>query len=228
MAILSTRAQKGIVSHCFPVNAGRVRGGSMVGEERRRQGQKWRPAELCHTWLWLLTDLGQEGRDRPLTSPLLPSSLTHSSGSGYVQELGPGLSISFLKFSRTKASPCFSGDCAWIHQISSPDFSLQLHWCFTLFLLLQLTGSNSKVGYSILLNWYPLVTAMLFKRDMLLACYLAFLGTSLYSHHWEDTSYRHRIKLVCATVHSCSCPTPGCASTSSTTDVLKHRICTMN
>lgn len=124
MAILSTRAQKGIVSHCLPVNAGRVRGGSMVGEERRQQGQKRRPAELWQTWLWLLTDLGQEGRDRLLTSPLLPSSLTHSSGPGYVQELGPGLSISLPKFSKTNASPCFSGDCAWIHQISSPDFFL--------------------------------------------------------------------------------------------------------
>lgn len=40
MAILSARAQKGIVSHCFPVNTGRVRGDSMVGEERRGQGQK--------------------------------------------------------------------------------------------------------------------------------------------------------------------------------------------
>lgn len=40
MAILSARAQKGIVSHCFPLNAGRVRGGSAVGEERRAQGQK--------------------------------------------------------------------------------------------------------------------------------------------------------------------------------------------
>lgn len=40
MAILSARAQKGIVSHCFPVNAERVRGGCMVEEERRGQGQK--------------------------------------------------------------------------------------------------------------------------------------------------------------------------------------------
>lgn len=122
MAILSARAQKGIVSHCFPVNAGRVRGGSMVGEERRGQGQKRCPAELCQTWLWLLADLCQEGRDRPLASPLLLSSLTHSSG--YVQELGPCLSISPPKFSRTKASPCFSGDHARISQISSPDFFL--------------------------------------------------------------------------------------------------------
>lgn len=69
MAILSAWAQKGIVSHCFPVNAGRVRGGSMVGEERRGQGQKRRPAELCQTWLWLLTDLCQEDRDRPICQP---------------------------------------------------------------------------------------------------------------------------------------------------------------
>lgn len=110
MAVLSAWAQKGIVSHCFPVNAGRVRSGSTLGEERRGQGQKQRPAELCQTWLWLLTDPGQEGRDRPLASPLLPSSLTHSSGSRDVQELGPCLSISLSNFSRTKASPCFSGE----------------------------------------------------------------------------------------------------------------------
>lgn len=151
----------------------------MLGESevaawwRRKGGDKVRSyTQQNSVRLWLLIDRGQEGRNRPL------ARLTHSSGSGYIQELGPCLCISLPKFSRTKQALASLGTVHWYirfhHQISS----FQLHWCFMLFLLLQLTGKNSKKGH-ILLNWYPLVRAMLFKHDMLLACYFPFLGTSL-------------------------------------------------
>lgn len=103
----------------------------MLGESevaawwRRKGGDKVRSyTQQNSVRLWLLIDHGQEGRDRPL------ARLTHSSGSGYIQELGPCLCISLPKFSRTKASPCFSGDCALIHQISSPDFFLSASLMF--------------------------------------------------------------------------------------------------
>lgn len=110
-----------------------------------------------------------------------PAAWPTSPALGMSRNWGPPLPSPSPNLAEPKQALASLGTVHWYirfhHQISS----LQLHWCFILFLLLQLTESNSKKGYSILLNWHPLVTAMLFKRDTLLACYFPFRGTLIFT-----------------------------------------------
>lgn len=196
----------------------------MVGEERRAQGQKRRPAELCQTWLWLLTVPGQEGKGQATCQPSSAQQPDPQLWLRYVQEVEPCLSVSFPKFSRTKASPCFSGDHALTGQIS--DFFL------TASLIFHATPSIAvnwkQFQERVLLNWYPLVRATLLKCDTLLARYFPFPGTSLIF-----TSLRRYFVHTQNKTGLCNCSftflsNPRQCSTSPTTDVLEHQICTMS
>lgn len=147
-AVLSAWALKGMVSHCFPVNAGRARHG-VVQQKRRERGQKWLPA-LADLLVRLgfgfsHTDFCQQSRHKCLTSLLPPSSLFH--GLSYIQAIRTGLSISLSKFSRSNTNPCLYKDSVrWDIRFNHLPSSLQPHWGFMSFYLLQLTGSNLKQG----------------------------------------------------------------------------------
>lgn len=149
MAILSAWARKGIVSHCFPVNAGRVRGGGMVGEEGRGQGQKRLPA-LAGLYVRPGFGLSQTLASKPGTagSPdrFSPAAWSTAPALGMSRHWRPALASRSPNSATAKQALASLGTVHWDirfqHQISS----LQLHWGLMSFPLLQLTGSNPKQG----------------------------------------------------------------------------------
>lgn len=130
-----------IVLHCFPVNAGRVRGWH-TGEERWEQGQQQLPALrglLVRPGFGFVSSQTLTSKTGTSCSPALFShSLTHSPRE--IWALRPCPSISLPTCSRGITSPGFCRVHALRHQVSSPVSSLQLHRGFMLFPLLQLTG----------------------------------------------------------------------------------------